>query len=152
MANLSPNFLKQLSADGKKVMSQNPVLRAAGTVLTHPSVATGFSVGINVAAKGGKPAEVAAVRAKLQPAQKKGFDIAVATSKGMATQKAPTNMPPREQLAYYATHGLPGFTPAKKAEMMKTIAVDNSTRAGAVVALKERQGLWQKIKSLLGLR
>jgi hypothetical protein len=155
MKNITPSFIKKLAADGSRVVSRVPVFKAGGTVLKAPGVKIGFQVGANVVSKAARPAEIAAVRARLQPAQKRGFDIALSTATGMASKPAP-KMPPREQFAFFATHGMKGNTPDRKAAMMKTIAVDNSTRAGATAAIKqvaaERMGLWRKIKKFLGIK
>jgi hypothetical protein len=154
------NFSLGKIADlGKKVTGTNPVLSAGASMIkTDPSLQSGFHIGVGVVSAPKKlPAAIlAGIRKQLSSAEKKGFDMAVSAHKGITAEFAPPSLTsPREKFGYYLTHGLTGLSKGNKAAVMKTIASDNSTRAGATVAINQiatkRKGLWQRIKEVLHL-
>jgi hypothetical protein len=137
--NITPEVLGKVASRGASVLGVDNVLKAgADKIKSEAGVEDGFKVGIGVAASKVKPIDVVAIRTKLKPAAKKGFDIALSTHVARVTREVPKHLTsPAQQFGFFATAGLAGSTPKRKAAMAKTIIADKDARTGAETAINE---------------
>jgi hypothetical protein len=157
--NLGSAQLKKLAAYGSGVIEKNPTFKA-GKALFNKAEQAGYAVGIGVASnRGVNEKSLLAIRRKLTPAQKKGFDLALSTHSGSVTSRlAPKNLSPAAKAAWYATHGMTGSSAKHKMAMMKAVTKTAEARKGAVAAVKQvlqtrkEAGFWTKIKIWLGMK
>lgn len=148
---VDPRALTSLKNGGNNLIKASPVLAAAGTVLKSSEARAGYSVAMGVMQKPKpQPFHVAAIRQRLTPQQRQGFDTAVQVKSGMVATKldAPAHAPPAQQFGYYATRGVTrtANTPA----IIKAVRTNPQTKAGASVAIQKIQatqpGLWERFK------
>lgn len=144
--------LGKLAQGGANIIKTSPVLASASTVLKSTDAKKGYSVAMGVLQHANpQPFHVAAIRNRLNPTQRQGFDMAVSVRSGMAATRldAAKTAPPAQQLGYYATRGivLTSNTPA----IIKAVRTNPQTQKGAAVAIKRIQdtkpGLWVRLKT-----
>jgi hypothetical protein len=143
--------LSHLKAGGMNIIKTSPVLASASKILTSADAKTGYSVAMGVMQHPNpQPFHVAAIRQRLNPTQRKGFDTAVSVRSGMAVthMDAPKTAPPAQQLGYYATRGI--VQTASTPTIIKAVRTNPATKAGASAAIQKIQAvkpsLWAKIK------
>jgi hypothetical protein len=156
--NAGPAVLSVLAKEGGGIVKDNPVFKAGSELLKNqPHVDAGFKVGVAFASKKVNPIDLVAVRKKMTGPQKKGFDMALAAHIGMVTRPPSKSgkHPPASQFGYYVTHGMREAKPKHKVAMMKEVASNPATRAGAVSAIREVQWVdapwWKKMLANLGI-
>lgn len=162
-ANLQKTLVKNVKLDdvkafgslGGKIAPKNPVFNAGLNTLKDVKVKTGFKVGMGLSTAKLKPIDIVAVRAKLPPKQKKGFDMAMATANGLAGKKAPKGLKTEaEKFGYYATQGLKGNSPKNTVAVMKTIAENPQSKLGlktAAVVIKQDAVWWKQLLKKIGI-
>lgn len=153
---VKPEALNNLKTGGINLIKASPVLSAAGKVLGNPAEKTGFAVGISMMGHVIRPIDAVAIRTRLNPQQRKGFDMAIATKAGMVdtkfrTPKHITN--PAQALGFYTTKGLTGTTNTKA--IIQAVANPKSpTSHGATVALKQialqNKSWWRRLVNYIG--
>lgn len=148
---VSPKALNALKNGGANLIKTSPVLSSATAVLKSPGSRAGYSVAMGVMQHAKpQPFHVAAIRQKLTPQQRQGFDFAVSVRSGMAASKlnAPKAAPPAQQLGYYATRGV--VKTANTPAIIRAVRTNPQTNKGAAIAIKTIQAvkpsLWQRIK------
>jgi hypothetical protein len=154
---VSPATLNQLANTGVAKLKKSPTL-AAGAALVGKSSLPGYKVGVAVMGTQATPVELTAIRAKLNGAQKLGFDLAASAHIGSVTTKLPPTVTnAKAAFAFNATMGARSMDPgANKAAVISTVATDPSARVGveaAVVVAKESwlTRLWKSVKKSLSL-
>jgi hypothetical protein len=156
MKAVNPATLNKLKAGGLNLIKTSPILSAAGKVLTKPAEKAGFSVGIAMMGHVIRPIDAIAIRTRLNPIQRKGFDMAVAVKVGMIESKFSTPktiVNPAQALGFYTTKGLTGTANTK--HIIQAVAHPKSpTSQGATVALKAIQVAnrpwWLRLSGYLG--
>ena len=157
--NLGSAQLKKLAAYGSGVIEKNPTFRAGKTGFSKAEAA-GYSVGIGLTSnRGVNEKALLAVRKKLSPQQKRGFDVALSTHSGAITAPlAPRGLSPAAKAAWYATHGMIGSSSTHKKAMMKAVVRNPEARKGASAAVsrvlqtRKEVGFWTKVKTWLGMK
>jgi hypothetical protein len=155
MQHVAPSLLPKLKAGGVNLIKISPMLHSAGHILKDKAERDGYAVGIGLMQHPKpQPFHTMAVRATMKPAEKKGFDLAVATRVGMVKTKLkpPVAMKPEQQLGFYAMRGLSATNTAP--ELTKALTSHRApTRAGAVVAVKQIENIkprwYDRLKSWL---
>jgi hypothetical protein len=167
-ANLKPVILEKLQADGRKIVSVNPVVRAGFAAVKDPHQQAGFAVGAALTRFQLKPIEAVAVRAKLSPAQKKGFDMALAAHVGAVTTTPPAIAVKSagEQFAWNATVGAANLSKGNQKALVNALAATPDTRAGVALAaaahvdtpnvefevsIGKQKTFWRRVVEWLGL-
>jgi hypothetical protein len=151
----SPIVQGKIANYGKILAKTNPVV-ASATKLAGAGIG-GFNLGIGLAGHGGVTRKaVVTMRKSLTAADKKGFDLALATHVGMVTKVAPPRLKtPAEKAGYYATNGMRGAPVTVKTAMMENIAKNPEAKRGATLAIVQiadaRSGLWHQVKKFLGI-
>lgn len=136
--NLAPNALKNLKTGGINLIKSSPVLHSAGHILQDKAERDGFAVGVGLMQHARpQPFHTMAIRGALSPAEKKGFDTAIAARHGMVKTrfKPPVKMNPEQQLGYFTMQGLSATKTAPA--ITKAITRVPTVRAGAAVAVKQ---------------
>lgn len=140
-----PEALNSLKRGGTNIIKQSPVLASASKVLTSQASRAGYSVGVAVMQHTKpQPFHIAAIRARMNPQQKTGFDMALAARIGMAKKPAPRGLTPAQQLGYYTTRGVIGSS--KAPAIIKAVESNPEVKSGLKVAVIEKPGLWGRIK------
>ena len=167
-ANVKPDILEKLQADGRKIVSVNPVVRAGFAAVKDPHQQAGFAVGTALTRFQLKPIEAVAVRAKLSPAQKKGFDMALAAHIGAVTTAPPAVAvkSAAEQFAWNATVGAANLSKGNQKALVNVLAATPDTRAGVSLAaaahvntpnvefevsIGKQKTFWRRVVEWLGL-
>ena len=137
---VDPKALNALKSGGANIIKASPVLSSAASIIKTPAGRAGYEVGVAVmGTRKPQPFHVAAIRARMNPQQRAGFDTAVAAHAGMVQTKmaAPRTAPPAQQLGYYVTRGVSNTSTAPA--IVKAVRTNAATRAGASVAIKQIQ-------------
>lgn len=155
-ANINVSAVGNLGKMGAAIANANPILKAGGQVLKDANSKQGFAIATGLMnEKGLKPIHITAIRAKLGPEQKKGFDMALSAHIGLANSKVPTKGDAKAKFGFVVAQGMQGAPQNNKTGMMKTIAADPAARAGAVVAVNQivvkKGAWWRKILKMLGI-
>lgn len=144
--------LTSLAKGGANIIKTSPVLASASTVLKSDDAKKGYALAMGVLQHPKpQPFHVAAIRQRLNPTQRQGFDMAVSVRSGMAATRldAPPSAPPAQQLGYYATRGVvrTASTPA----IIRAVRTNPQTAKGANVAIQKIQAtkprLWERIRT-----
>jgi hypothetical protein len=167
-ANVKPAILEKLQADGRKIVSVNPVARAGFAAVKDPHQQAGFAVGTALTRFQLKPIEAVAVRAKLTPAQKKGFDMALSAHIGAVTTTPPAVVikSAAEQFAWNATVGAANLSKGNQKALVNALVATPDTRAGVALAaaahvdtpnvefevsIGRQKTFWRRVVEWLGL-
>ena len=144
-----------LAKMGELVAKTNPVIAASAKIV--PAGKSGYAIGIGALAhKDVSPRFLLALRKNVHGADRKAFDIAVATHVGMAGSKAPSSLKTVQQRAgYYVTRGMMGAAPHQKVAMMTEVVKQPELKRGAGLAIVQiadaRGSFWYTVKVFLGL-
>ncbi len=151
---IKPDTMKRLAAGGSNLIRSSPMLASAGHVLDSHA-REGFAVGTGLLAQPLKPIQLAAVRARLSPPQRRGFDTALAVRVGMSTKPAPKAMAPAQQLGFYTAQGIKGAGTKNKVAILKTVAKSPVVRSGAEAAViaqgKVNSPWWRRFLEAIGV-
>jgi hypothetical protein len=164
-ANVKPAILKDLEKKGRQIVSVNPVVRAGFASLKDPHQKAGFSVGSAISRFQVSPNDVVAIRAKLTPPQKKGFDMALAAHVGAVTSAAEGVKTAAEQFAFNATVGAAELPKGNQKALVDVLAADTATRAGMNLAVNAhlatpnveftlttaKKTFWRRVAEWLGI-
>jgi hypothetical protein len=164
-ANVKPAILTGLQKKGRQIVSVNPVVRAGFSALKDPHQQAGFSVGAAISRFQVSPNDVVAVRAKLTPQQKKGFDMALAAHVGAVTTTAEGVKTAAEQFAFNATVGASELAKGNQKALVSVLASDTATRAGMNLAVNAhlatpnveftlttaKKTFWRRVAEWLGI-
>jgi hypothetical protein len=137
---VGPQVLAQLQTIGAQVTSKSPVLQAGLRMLRDPAQRSGYTIGAGVVAHQAQPIDLHAVRTKLKPAQRTGFDLAVAAYRGLAstgTSAPPPRFGASSRFGYYTTVGTRSVSKQRRPAVAKTIARNRLALQGAITALKQ---------------
>ncbi len=152
---LKAGVIPSLEKGGINLIKASPMLSAAGKVL-DPSARKGYATAVGLMAKKVSPIQLTAIHSKLTPQERRGFDIGVATKIGMTTKAPPKTANPAQQFGYYTAAGLKEAPNAQKTALLKTIAKQPATLAGAAVAVKEAKAenapWWKKVLRYVGIK
>lgn len=131
LKNVTPLVLDKLAGEGNKIVAANPVLKAGMAALNNPTLKAGFKVGAKLSRTQVNPMEVVAIRAKLKPQQKKGFDIALAAHIGAVEKPVPTGLQkkPGAVFAFNAAVGAQAMTKGNQKAIVKQIVKTPQARA-----------------------
>lgn len=131
LKNVTPLVLDKLAGEGNKIVAANPVLKAGMAALNNPTLKAGFKVGVTVSRTQVNPMEVVALRAKLKPAQKKGFDMALAAHIGAVEKPTPTGIQkkPGAVFAFNTAVGAQAMTKGNQKAVVKQIVKSPQARA-----------------------
>lgn len=150
-AHVNVHALDSLKKGGANLIKASPVLASAGTILKSPAAKVGYSVGVGMLAhKNPQPFHMVAIRGRLDPTQRQGFDMAVAARAGMVATKlaAPKSAPPSQQLGFYVTQGV--SKTASAPAMLRAVKTNPATKAGAAAAIVHIQthqpSRWERFK------
>jgi len=142
----------KLATAGVAKIKSDAVITAALKAVP-PNGVSGFNVGMGLALHQVGLQQVMAVRSSLPPADKQGFDMALALHTGRVTTVPPPG-PAAAQAGYAMTHGIMGADPDNKAAVVTTLSEDPAAKAGVVLALDHitaaRVSLWHRILQFLG--
>lgn len=164
-ANVKPAMLEDMMKKGRQIVSVNPVVRAGFATLKDPHQQAGFSVGTALSRFQVSPNEVVAIRAKLTPPQKKGFDLALASHVGAVTTAAEGVKTAAEQFAFNATVGASELAKSNQKALVDVLASDTATRAGMNLAVNAhlvtpnaeftlttaKKSFWRRVAEWLGI-
>lgn len=143
----------KLHSKAKEVVAKNPVVKEVRSMTEGKS---GFDLGIGIMAhQGVSPTGLLHVRKNLEPIQRKGFDLALATHSGMVTNRVASRVPPRVQAGYYAAMGAVAMPPELRVEIAESLSKDGGMREGALTAFEksidERDHWWNRLVEALGM-
>lgn len=113
----------------------------------------GFKVGAGLMVHGLNQGTFNAVRSTLTGERLKGFDTAVSYAVGKLRSQ-PVKAHPQAVAGYLITKGMIGLSPNAKADMIKPLAGNANSRAGASLAIGEVQAArswWKQFLSIFGL-
>lgn len=154
---LKPTVLPTLKKGGLNLIKTSPMLSAAGKVL-DPAGREGYAMGVGLMARGPlTPIQLTAIRKKMTAAQRKGFDIALATRIGMIEKPVPKHATPAQQFGYFAANGIKSL-PSNKAKvtLLKKVASKPDTMKGASEAVKEARKehtkWWKRVLKAVGFK
>jgi hypothetical protein len=111
----------------------DPVLKAGMATLPE-GAKKGFEVGVGMVSHKFNPTELHAIRSRLTPKAKEGFDIALSTHVGKLTKQLPANLDPKVKFGYYASSGMKNAKTANQVAMKKVLAKDPKVTHGMVGA------------------
>jgi hypothetical protein len=146
-------MLNQLGHVGASVVAGNKVL-SAGKKLVPSTDHVGYDLGAAIMTKHDLTVkDIAAVRNRLSPNAKRGFDIALSIQTGMGSHQAPKVMTPTQKAAFYATQGMQHAPNNLKKGMLTPIMAVPEARTGVEVAATDiaNKSLWQHIKEWFGV-
>lgn len=150
--NVNPAALNKLVKEGVAISKVNPVIKAGAGVIKNIQGKQGFAVGAGIMNHTVSPMALTAVRAKLKPDQRRGFDIAVSTHIGLATKTPPKTMTPAQQFGYAVTKGLTGASPQLRANVLGVVGKDATAKTGAIVAINTmKKPLWKRMLNAVGI-
>jgi hypothetical protein len=132
-----PQFLNQLKQAGSVVTKADPLLNSGKKLLEKGRGLTGYDTAAALMRHRVTPSELLAVRNKLSPADKKGFDLVAALHVGRVTSTRPRVLPKGGELGYFVTKGMMGASPARKDALIKIITKDPANRASSVLAFRQ---------------
>jgi hypothetical protein len=137
LANVTPEVLIKLAGQGGAVIAVNPAMKAGYATFKDKAGQSGFAVGAAVSRFQVTPAEVVAIRNKLNPAQKKGFDTALVGHIGAVENKAPTAIQknPAATFAFNAAVGAQALTKGNQDAIVKQIVKSPQARAAVTAAI-----------------
>lgn len=152
-AKAAPSVLGKVNVEGRALVQNNPVLRAGFRTLKGASQKSGFVTGTGVMSHKLTPTSFEYIRKALSPAQKKGFDVAVATRVGQTNVTAPRGNA-QQQFGYLVAKGASHASPETKERIIKAVTKSPKARQGVVRAIRKEKNLsvWEKIRKFLGLR
>jgi hypothetical protein len=131
--------LNTIADIGSQAVDKIPAFKAAQQLVdNNPDAQLGYKLGIGLLSNTGFNSQVtAAIRAKLNPPQTKGFDQAMATHVGAVIgPPPPVALSTTAKAAYYVTQGMVGGTPKVNATIMQSIVTNApQAREGAAVAV-----------------
>jgi hypothetical protein len=116
----------------------------------------GFDMGTGIMQMHSSLFDITAVRETIKnPADLKGFDMALSQRIGQVTTKPNPKLSPAARAGQTMTIGMAGYTPESKTAMMKNIAANPSAAVGAKEAVKEvataREGFIRRILRAIGI-
>jgi hypothetical protein len=153
----SPESLMKLVEVGKGKIGSDNVLSAGFAHLKDLETKQGFHVGAGMSHFKFSPTELNAIRGKLAPKAKEGFDIAMSTHVGKLLKQLPAHLDPKVKFGYYASLGMRNAKQDNQVVMKKTLGTDPKVSHGMLGAkqtiIKEKDlkhlGFWQRVKYLL---
>lgn len=156
MAAGAPDALAKFAGLGKDKIKLDAVL-GAGHASIPETLKKGFELGAGVSQFKVSPTELHAIRSKLTPDQKGGFDMALSTHVGKLTKSLPANMDPKVKFGYYASIGMKSAKPENQAAMKKVLAKNKHTTQGMLHAKQTlvaeqnlpHMGIWARIRHLI---
>lgn len=149
---------RKLAEAGIQTAKASPVYGEARKIAASKGGSKGFDLATGVLSHQAGIFHVATARNLLKvPADKMGFDMAMATRIGTVTHPKPRNIPsPAAHAGHAMTLGMQTYVPERKVAMMKTLQSNPGAAAGATAAIKEvaasRQGIIERILKALHLR
>lgn len=131
LKNVTPLVLDKLAGEGNKIVAANPLLKAGMQTLQNPTLKAGFKVGATISRSQVNPMEVVAIRNKLKPVQKKGFDMALAAHIGAVEKKLPAAVAknPNAGFAFNVAVGAQAMTKGNQKAVVKQIVKSPQARA-----------------------
>jgi hypothetical protein len=137
LKNVTPAVLTTLAGQGGAVITVNPALKAGFEGLKNKADKAGFSVGAAISRMQVNPMEVVAIRNKLKPLQKRGFDLALVGHIGMVEDKTPANLRknPAATFAFNAAVGAQALPAKNQKAIVKQIVKSPQARAAVTVAI-----------------
>lgn len=146
----------QLAEIGLSKIAEDPVFKAGIHSLTDDAK-NGFKIGAGMVNFKVNSTEFNAIRGRLTPHQKEGFDIAVSTHLGRLAKPLSQKIDPKARFGYYATLGMKNAKAENQVAMKKTLGTDNEISKGMHAARKhiEQQKdlkhatLWQRIVHII---
>lgn len=164
-AQQAPFIMEKLGATGAKIASENPVFKAGLAAIPQDHEAIrGFKQGVGLMSHKITPVALKAARKALTSKEKAGFDVALATAIGSSKGVLPAD--PKKAFGIAVTKG---FTSSRKKpkglaaqqkrknsdardkKLVQAVTKDPKVKAGAKIALKQREGLWERVKDWLGI-
>ena len=169
----NPNTLKAIADVGKAASLTDKVLSEARKINSNINFTKGFDLAAGLMkGKGVNPTIIGAARKMLKgDLEKKGFDAAMALQIGRVKRLGKKNVKPstpkhvkrlgkkvhpKQSAAHAITLGIAGALPSQKVGIVKELAVDPTTRAGAadairqVAASRDNRTIWDIIKQIFG--
>lgn len=134
---VGPQTLAQLDRIGADITAKHGVLRAGSRVLPNAAQRSGFSIGAGLVAHRTHAIDRLAVRAKLAPQQRVGFDLAVASVRGLGDRRLPpppAGMDASARLGYYAVAGLATLPQARRSAVARAVVRDPAASRGGTAA------------------
>lgn len=148
----TPEALNKFLAIGKDKLKLDAVL-AAGHAQVSDVMKKGFALGAGVSQFKVRPVELHAIRSKLSPSEKDGFDLAMSTHVGKLTHPLPTHLNPKMKFGYYASIGMKTAKPENQLAMKKILVKDTHSAQGMVHAkhtiANPHMGFWARVKHLI---
>jgi len=147
---ITPLALNKLSAIGKVAVGQNSILKAGEKLAANNEAQKGYHVATAIMRHDTTPIQIVAIRNKLTPDQKKGFDLAAAGHVGLVEGAKTPLKDPKSQFAFAATKGVVGATNTLKKEVLGNTLADNAGKAGTIaaatqiVSTKKKHGWWKQ--------
>lgn len=153
----SPANLMKLVEVGKGKIGGDAVLSAGFSHLKDLEAKQGFHVGAGMSHFKFSPTELNAIRGKLAPKAKEGFDIAMSTHVGKLLKQLPAKLDPKIKFGYYAALGMRNAKQDNQVAMKKELGTDPKVSHGMLGAkhtvIKEQDlkhlGFWQRVKYML---
>jgi hypothetical protein len=145
----SPEALNKLLVIGRDRVKLDNVLNAGHSQVSD-AMKKGFAVGAGISQFKFSPTELHAVRGKLSPADKDGFDLALSTHVGKLIKSLPANLDPKLKFGYYASVGMKHAKPENQAAMKRVLAKDTHTSKGMLIAKTDvHMSFWDRLKHLI---
>jgi hypothetical protein len=151
---LKSGNLQSLVDTGQDLIKKSAVYNQAFAIV--PAVQKrGFMLGAAIMQQSGiQPQYLQALRNRLTPEERKGYDMALALHVGSVTApRAPKILKAKARAAYYATFGMRSANQTQKQDFVQTIKKSPQAVLGlksAVSTQKKNTGFWAWLKGLFG--
>lgn len=165
MKDQAPFVMGKLIGEGGKIAAENPIFKAGIKAIPQtPEAIKGFKAGAGLMTKKLTPVALDAARKSLSAKEKAGFDVAIATAVGSSKGVLPAD--PKKAFGVAVTKGFTSdnrkakgvkakakkkASDARTKRILKVVTKDPAVRKGAIIAAKQKAGLWGKIKDWLGI-
>lgn len=148
----------KLAETGIQTAKASPVFGEARKIAASKGGSKGFDLATGILSHQAGIFHIATARNGLvTPADKMGFDMAMATRIGTVTHPKPADIKsPAAHAGMAMTLGMQTYVPERKTAMMATIQAQPGAAAGATAAVRlvtaEREGLLRRILRALGIK
>jgi len=127
----------KLQESGIQLAKTSPQVGEARKLAGTKNATQGFDTGAGLTQHQLGVFDITTARNGLDPAQKIGFDMALALKVGSVANPEPKGLSPAAQAAYAITYGMQSYVPERKAALMEIIQTNPSAAVGATLAIKE---------------
>lgn len=141
--------LPAITKAGSIRIKANPMFKAGLATLKGAEEKRGFITAAGMMTAKVNPTELTAIRNKLAPAARKGFDVATAAHIGELTNTVPANVPANVKFGYAVSQGLKKAPAKNQAALRKAVSTNPQVVQGlAIPPGPVSLSFWQKVVKL----